>query len=463
MDKKIKPRKTTERFKQEVFALVGYEYDIVSEYIGVDLEISITHKKCMKTFTTTPHRFKKEKRCPYCSDRKVYIGFNDLETIHPELIPFLNNKNDKFLHHASGTKVEWKCPDCGEIFKRSVADFVKRKFSCPRCGDGISYPNKFMYNVLLQVKDIKNIQREYRPKWCVFTTPDEKVSYGIYDIYFEKDERKYIVEMDGGLGHGNRNMRDNRDNSIYLDETKDSLAIQHGINVIRINSDYEHNDRFIFIRDNIIKSDLNKIIDFHTIDFVKADIESLNSYIAISSKLWNDGLSVKDISNKLKLSPSTISNYLKKCKKLGMCDYTKEESVNRSSANKVYCLNTKIVFDSIISASKEYNISASSISKCCRGVSGFAGYFNNEQMLWAYYDDLISNGEDFVKCKLFVNHNFTKVMCVNTGEAFNSIKDAAEKYKIRASCIQACCKGITKYSGIDVNTGNKLVWKYITS
>lgn len=57
-------------------------------------------------------------------------------------------------------------------------------------------------------------------------------------------------------------------------------------------------------------------------------------------------------------------------------------------------------------------------------------------------------------------YNFKEVMCVTTGERFNSAKEAARKYNLDNSHIIKCCKGKYKYSGKLV-TGEKLIWKYV--
>lgn len=456
---RIKPRKTTEQFKKEIYDLVKDEYQMTTEYLGVDIEATFYHNKCNRSFPLTPHQFKQGRRCPFCANRKVYIGVNDLNTVRPDMVKYLHNKEDKFLHYGSGKVVEWDCLDCGHIFKRSVSDMCNRGTSCPKCSDGISYPNKFMFNILLQIDDLDFLDREFRPGWCKFMLNNKK-TFGKYDIYFGYKDKLYIIEMDGGLGHGNRTLSKTVEESLYIDNMKDKLANEHNIKVIRIDCNYERNDRFIFIKNNILNSDLINILDFKTVDFDKADLESLNSYIVLASKYWNDGMSVGNICKEMNLNNSTIRNYLEKCVKLGLCDYNKEKSKNRAMANKVYCLTTKENFDSIIEASRKYNIQASCISKCCRGKQSYAGFYNGEKLVWAYYDDYIKNGEDNVKCKLKENKNYTKVICITTEKIFNSINEAAEYYGIRASGIQACCCGRYKYSGVDSDTGKKLIWKY---
>lgn len=61
----------------------------------------------------------------------------------------------------------------------------------------------------------------------------------------------------------------------------------------------------------------------------------------------------------------------------------------------------------------------------------------------------------------YINANAKKVILVNTGEIFDSIKFAEAKYSkfgAHASHIIACCKGKRKSSGKKDN--QKLVWKY---
>ena len=55
-----------------------------------------------------------------------------------------------------------------------------------------------------------------------------------------------------------------------------------------------------------------------------------------------------------------------------------------------------------------------------------------------------------------------KVLCVTTGEVFNCIKDAMDKYNIiGTSAIGKCCNGKLKSAGKHPVTGEKLVWDFI--
>ena len=122
-------------------------------------------------------------------------------------------------------------------------------------------------------------------------------------------------------------------------------------------------------------------------------------------------------------------------------------------------MTTGEIFDSITEASKKYNIQASCISKCCRGKQAYSGIYNEEKMIWMYYDNYIKLNGDTSKYVLRENKNFTKVICITTDKIFNSIKEAAEYYQIRQTGVQACCSGRYKYSG-SLPDGTKLKWMY---
>ena len=58
------------------------------------------------------------------------------------------------------------------------------------------------------------------------------------------------------------------------------------------------------------------------------------------------------------------------------------------------------------------------------------------------------------------NHK-KKIICITTGEVFNSITEAINKYDL-STCgqIAKCCKGKQKTAGKHPQTGEKLTWKY---
>ena len=55
---------------------------------------------------------------------------------------------------------------------------------------------------------------------------------------------------------------------------------------------------------------------------------------------------------------------------------------------------------------------------------------------------------------------YRSVICVTTGEIFNTIKDAVKKYHVHATNISQCCRGNVKHTG-RLPDGTPLEWQYI--
>jgi len=70
--------------------------------------------------------------CPYCSGRRVLVGFNDLATTHPELAMEAHGWDPQKLSSGSNRKVEWICR-LAHIWVTSVAHRSIGKTGCPYC------------------------------------------------------------------------------------------------------------------------------------------------------------------------------------------------------------------------------------------------------------------------------------------------------------------------------------------
>ncbi len=74
--------------------------------------------------------------CPYCSGNKVLKGFNDLETLYPELAdewaePDISIKPDMVTEKAN-REITWKCGRCGQTWRSRIADRTDGH-GCPVC------------------------------------------------------------------------------------------------------------------------------------------------------------------------------------------------------------------------------------------------------------------------------------------------------------------------------------------
>lgn len=162
--------------------------------------------------------------CPVCSipPKIILQGINDMWTTNSELAKLLADPEDGYKYtQQSHQRVDWKCPDCGNIIKnKSIAQINNYGLSCPVCSDGISYPNKlshYLFDRLNIIYHFEELKYEYSPYWI-------RPNHYRYDVYFQYI-KKYIVEMDGGYGHGHKDTKYlTKEKSKIRDITKDTLA-----------------------------------------------------------------------------------------------------------------------------------------------------------------------------------------------------------------------------------------------
>lgn len=208
--------------------------------------------------------------CPLCSNHKIIKGVNDLYSTCPEVALMLKNPEDGYKYTKySNKEVEFVCPHCNKETGRSYIHNVSRYgLSCQFCGHGTSYPNRLMYNLLSEIGE--DFDDEVVFDWCVFPKYmcDNKLSFGRYDFVIAN--KKLIIEMDGGFGHGKEphpKSRYSKEELIYRDKMKDLLANNHGYTVIRIDCDYSSHNRLEYISCNILNSLLSNIYPLDTIDW----------------------------------------------------------------------------------------------------------------------------------------------------------------------------------------------------
>lgn len=308
------------------------------------------------------------------------------------MIPYFQGGYDeakKYTPHSNEQKY-FVCPDCGRIKdkKISINRLCTQKYLSCICGDGISYPNKYGFELFNnQVKNqIKNFRREYQPDWA-------KPYY--YDFYFEKDGTKYICEFDGGLGHGkevhsssNKTLED----TIEIDKFKEELARKHRITLIRI--DTSISDSY-FISLNILNSKLSEILDLSDVDFSECDKFACKNLIkTICLDYENSNLHIEELAKKYHLSYQTIFSYIKHGKNIGWCarKYTSPRRITKK-VRMVFNDGRCEIFESAAKLSRisyekfgvklykeGINAVCNGRSKSCRGYNNFE-YITDEEVL----------------------------------------------------------------------------------
>ena len=279
--------------------------------------------------------------CAVCDNKLVVEGINDIATTRPDLIIYVHDKT--IIHNitrASYKEIELECPICHTIKKGKVKDLAKYGFSCNKCGDGRTIPNKLMY-LILEENELE-FECEVKFDWCKFPVYQKKnMTYGVYDFVIES--KKLIIEMDGGLGHGKKlhsRSAKTLEETLYRDKMKDKLAYEHGYKVIRIDCDYTEDNKFDYLFSSLHNSGISDYIDIDTVDLkILFDKANNTSLVKETCDLWNQGMSMGEISQKIKYGKATVRKYLKLGTVIGLCEYDNSVSYDRGKrqfSNGVY-------------------------------------------------------------------------------------------------------------------------------
>ncbi|MBO5828793.1 MAG: zinc-ribbon domain-containing protein [Paludibacteraceae bacterium] len=326
-------RKSPEQYVLEL-AIKNPNIEVVEQYIDAKTKILHRCKVCGHEWNPSPYNvLNNGSGCPICAGKVIgnppeYKNSIWASEYREYFFKYMTEEQMKTYMPNSTQKIELPCPCCYRFKFITPSDLLNTGYGCSYCSDGVSYPNKFG-RALIEQLSVNNMQNEYSPDWCIINGNKCR-----YDIYFEYDNHKYIVEMDGGLGHGNRifGTKDKDNIGLERDIKKNNLAKEHDIQIIRIDCIKSEQE---YIKNSVLESQLNTIFDLSNIDWAYCDRIASSNNIFEAAVLWNEGLSTKAISEKLYVHRQTVYRYLIKAKQLDLCDYSKEESHKRS------CIETK--------------------------------------------------------------------------------------------------------------------------
>jgi len=72
--------------------------------------------------------------CPYCSNKAVLAGYNDLATTHPDIAADAHGWDPTTVSFGSSKSREWQC-DKGHVWSVIVVKRTQRGFGCPYCSN----------------------------------------------------------------------------------------------------------------------------------------------------------------------------------------------------------------------------------------------------------------------------------------------------------------------------------------
>ena len=282
--------------------------------------------------------------CSPCTQATMNINdYNNIPDNAPWMIKYFQGGIEEAINYSirSNQYINPICPDCGRIKKNKIqitSIYENHSIGCV-CSDKVSYPEKFMYNVLEQLNvDFKWQLSKRDFDWC----KDYR-----YDFYIKN--KNIIVET-----HGNQHI--NIDGWIItteeqqiIDKCKKELALNNNIDKYITIDCAESNMEYI--KENIIKSELSKIYDMSSINWDEADEFALSNfikYVCEEYNKYNKIIPMKEIAKKLNLHYPTFQRYLKMGNDLGFCIY------KNKTKKPIKIVETNEVFESAVDCVKFY-------------------------------------------------------------------------------------------------------------
>lgn len=265
--------------------------------------------------------------CACCSGKKAIKGINTLGDIYPDLIQYFKHKDDAFLCTIrSDKKFLMKCPQCGHEHYMIVKNLTRRHYSCPVCGDGFSYPEKFIMAFFdqLHIEYIHHLNKKIFT-WC---------NKYIYDFYL--NNYNMIIEAHGKqhydtpFGHKDaRTLEQEQENDLI----KEQLARNNNISeYIVLDCRYSSKE---WIK-NILINTFEKIFDLSNVDWERCAYLATTSNIIPICEYFeshkNENIDTTDIAKHFNISRDNVVRYLHKGTDMGICNYDGE--VARRQASK---------------------------------------------------------------------------------------------------------------------------------
>lgn len=360
-------KKTHEDFVQKLYTKYNNKYSVLDKYIDTKTKIRFVCNICGTIFERTPNAIlSKNCHCAICDSKKVtnnvIIGVNDLWTTRPDIATMLKNPEDGYKYREkSNKKCDFVCTFCKSILSKTVAEVSYRGLSCNFCGDNYSYPNRFMCNIL------NELDVDFKPE---FTIKPYKYRY---DFMFKKNDKKYLIEMDGAYGHGERDTKTRTvDEQIEIDQIKNKIALENDYILIRIDCKYIGDiDKFSYVSNSILRSELSALFAISDDILSRANELSHRSVVSQFAELWNSGITDYDYYYKrFHCNRHFVRDKLVLCSQLGLIKESEQEiyritkinagtKISVTKGQPIMCNETGEVYHSIEQVKRKTGINVS--------------------------------------------------------------------------------------------------------
>lgn len=282
-------------------------------------------------------------KCSCCGCNLVVTpGVNDIATTDEWMVKYFIDKEDSTKYASySSTSMYFQCPHCGKKSDRPILiSTLKTKGHLPCiCEDGKSYPEKFVYQMLSQLNvDFIYQYTKKNAEWC---------NKYYYDFYIQ--DLNIIIET-----HGEQHFKEGffsktkKEKQWDIDKKKKELAktnyVKYYVELDCSKSNMSH------LKSEIMKSELNNLLDLTNIDWDKCGEFALNNLSKDVCMRYNEITdkygAVKQLMHEFKLSKQTVINYLNKGNELHWCEYS------ANIGKRVLVIETGDIYNNVIELSK---------------------------------------------------------------------------------------------------------------
>lgn len=385
-------------------------------YSGNTSKMKVQWHECGHTTEISWNNYKSGRGCGICQKGICIQGENDIATTHPHLMKYFINKEDGYNYtHKSSAYVKVVCPHCKTEKTMRISHLVNHGVMCTNCGDGISYPEKFV-GLLLQELGL-NIKKQF-----MFDGFKYRYDILVNDCIIEVHGIQHYIGWNGSLSYEQEHEND---------MCKYDLAVLHG---------YEYNKNYFVIdaRESDVKWLKNSIeqceffnqLDLTNINWKDIDMQSQKSLKVEVCRYWNEksksnsGYTVGDLIKHFGIGRQTALRFLHWGTEQGLCYYNSQEHGKRRTRDRkpqpsrseetklkmsesrkgkpskkrkpVICLETLQPFEDAQKAGEWCGVSRTAIGNYLNGYSKYAGKHpeTSEKLHWMYYEDYLKLHEN---------------------------------------------------------------------
>ncbi len=239
---------------------------------------------------TTPNkRTSDNTSCPVCANKKIAVGFNDLETTHPRLAqewhPTLNGSlTPKDVTFGSSKKAWWKCQK-GHEWKASISNRSKNR-NCPVCSNQTktSFPEQAIYHYLKKhFPDVENQNTSAIGMELDIYIPSIKTAIEYDGVYYHHTSSASTREEKKNALCGTKDIRliRIRENGLDIYDACECIIVENPSKIHSINQAIERLLKLLNINDfhiDILK-DSSEILDLYLLSEIERSLEKNNFHL----------------------------------------------------------------------------------------------------------------------------------------------------------------------------------------